>query len=220
VGQIIKFGRVRRGEIGVHAQTITPLLAEAMKLPMDSGVILADVAQGSPASKGGLRIGDVVVTLDGKPMENGRQFRINVYSRGVGEQVTIDVLRGEQRLSLKVPVVERAGGAANLESLIGQMIAVPKLGINALDLTPAIAQMLPPVRRDKGVVVARVAADAPFSQQGKLEAGDVIHTLNGTPIQSVTELVTAAGALQPSTPVVLQIERGGTLYFVSFRMDR
>ena len=80
--QIKKAGRVRRGEIGVNAQTITPLMAEALGLAFDAGVVLADVAPGSAAAKAGLEPGDVVLTLDGKPMENGRQFRINVYTRG------------------------------------------------------------------------------------------------------------------------------------------
>jgi serine protease Do len=220
VTQITKFGRVRRGEIGVHAQTITPLLAEAMKLPVDSGVILADVAQGSAASKAGLRIGDVVLALNGKAMENGRQFRINVYTHGVGEQITVDVRRGDQRLSIRVPVTERSGGAVSLESLIGQMVSIPRLGLSALDLTPAIAQVLPPTRRDKGAVIARVAADAPFSQQGRLHAGDVVHTLNGAAVGSAQDLATAAAAVPASGPVVLQVEREGVLYFVSFRVEK
>ena len=70
-------------------------------------MVLSDVMPGSPAAKAGLEPGDVVLTLDGKPMENGRQFRINVYTRGVGEQVAVDVRRGERTLSVRVPVVER-----------------------------------------------------------------------------------------------------------------
>ena len=100
------------------------------------------------------------------------------------------------------------------------MVLITRLGISALDLTPAIAQVLPPVRRDKGAVIARVAAEAPFSQQGRLEAGDVVHTINGTPVQSAQELATAAAALKASAPVVLQIERDGVLYYVSFRIER
>jgi serine protease Do len=220
VTQITKFGRVRRGEIGVHAQTITPLLAEAMKLPVDSGVILADVTQGSPASKAGLRIGDVVLALNGKAMENWRQFRINVYTHGVGEQISVDVRRGDQRLSIRVPVAERSGGSVNLESLIGPMVSIARLGLSALDLTPAIAQVLPQTRRDKGAVIARVAADAPFSQQGRLLPGDVVHTINGAAVQSAQELAAAAAALPASGAVVLQVEREGVLYFVSFRVEK
>ena len=68
--QIRQFGRVRRGDIGVRAQTVTPILARGLALPRDSGVVLADVIPGSPADQAGLRAGDVVLSLDGKPMDN------------------------------------------------------------------------------------------------------------------------------------------------------
>src|SRR5262249_35423180 len=141
--QIRKTGRVRRGEIGVNAQTITPLMAEALGLTAaaDAGVILADVAPGSPAERAGLRPGGIVATLDGKRMENGRQFRINVYTRGVGEQVALLVWRGERSLTIRVPVAERDVHSARLEDLIGAQQAIPSLGIVTLDLTAAVAEL-------------------------------------------------------------------------------
>jgi serine protease Do len=220
VGQIIKFGRVRRGEIGVNAQTITPLLGEALGLTLDAGVILADVAPAGPAGRAGLRAGDIVTRLDGKAMENGRQLRINVYSKGAGEQVSLDVRRGEQALTVRVPVVERASDATRLEDLIGSQQPVANLGITVLDLTPAIAQMLPDLRRDKGAVIARVTVEAPFSQQGRLMPGDVIYSLNGRTIESGADLRTVAASLKPSTAAVLHIERDGILHYVAFRVER
>src|SRR5215213_995354 len=87
--QIRKTGRVRRGEIGVTTQTITPTLADALQLTTDGGVIVADVDEAGPAAKAGLQPGDIIVSLDGKRMENGRQFRINIYTRAIGQQVTL-----------------------------------------------------------------------------------------------------------------------------------
>jgi serine protease Do len=219
VAQIIKYGRVRRGEIGVHAQTITPLMAEALGLEVDTGVILSDVAPGSPAANAGLRAGDLVSGLDGKPMENGRQFRINVYARGAGERVRVDVRRAGKDVSLQVTVAERANDTARLEELVGSNIVLPKLGLSVIDLTPTIAQLLPPLRRTSGAVVIRVATDAPFSQQGRLETGDVVYALNGKPVASGAELRTVSEALKPSTPVVLHIERDGILMYVTFRIE-
>jgi serine protease Do len=220
VGQITRFGRVRRGEIGVNAQTISPVLAEALALPVETGVILSDVAPGSPAAGAGLLPGDVVIAMDGKPMENGRQLRINVYAKGVGEQVALDVRRGGRALSIRVPVAERPNDARRLQDLIGQQQTIPKLGVTALDLTPAIAQLLPELRRDKGAVIARVAVDAPYSQQGRLLAGDVVYTLNGKTIGSAADLRDAAEALKPATAVVLHLEREGVLFYISFRIER
>ena len=218
VAQIIKHGRVRRGEIGVHAQTITPLMAEALKLEVDAGVVLSDVAPGSPAAAAGLQAGDLVTGLEGKPMENGRQFRINVYARGAGERVKVDIRRGGKDLSVQVPVVERANSKARLEEVVGSQIILPKLGIAVLDLTPTVAQLLPPLRGRTGAVVVRVAADAPFSQQGRLEPGDVIYAINGTAIGSGADLRAASEGLKASTAVVLHVEREGILMYLASRI--
>jgi serine protease Do len=218
--QIRKFGRVRRGEIGVNAQTITPLMAEALGLTSDAAVILADVFPGSPAAKSGLQPGDIVTTLDGKRMENGRQFRINVYTRGVGEQVSVQVYRGDRVLTVRVPVAERDSDTARLEDLIGAQQTIATLGIIALDLTPRIAELLPPLRRDRGAVVARVAPDAPYSQQGALRAGDVIYALNGKALGGVEDLKTGAAALKTGSAAVLQVERESILMLLAFRVER
>ena len=220
VAQIRKFGRVRRGEIGVSAQTITPLLAEALALPVDRGVILSDVAEGSPAAKAGLRAGDLVLSLDDKPMENGRQFRINIYARGAGEQVVLNVRRGERTAPVRVQVAERPSGTARLSELIGVQRAIPILGVLVLDLSPVVAQALPSLRQEKGAVIVKVAANAPYSQQGRLMSGDVIYSLNGKPIAGGEDLERAAASLKPGTPTVLQVERDGTLMYLAFRVER
>ena len=140
--QIRKYGRVRRGEIGVNSQTVTPLLAEALGLADDAAVIVSDVVPGSPAERAGLRPGDVVTALDGKTMENGRQFRINVYARGAGEQVALDVRRGTRQLQIRVPVAERATGVSRLSDLIGTPKPISQVGISVLDLTPTVIEAL------------------------------------------------------------------------------
>jgi serine protease Do len=218
--QIRKSGRVRRGEIGVSAQTITPVMAEALGLPVDAGVILADVAAGGPGGRAGLQPGDVVLTLDGKPMENGRQFRINVYTRVIGEQLRLEIQRGERRLTVRVPVVERESGASRLSELVSPVNVVRALGVLALDLSPRIAELLPPLRRGAGIVVASVSAASPYSQQGRLEPGDVIYALNGRMVGTIADLKAALATLQPGQAAALQIERDGTLMFLTFRLER
>ncbi|MFV1987481.1 MAG: S1C family serine protease, partial [Gemmatimonadota bacterium] len=88
--QIRDEGRVRRGAIGVRAQTITPRLAGGLGLPRPWGVIISDVTPGAPGAAAGLRIGDVVLRLDGKLMENGRQFDVNLYRYTPGSRVTLE----------------------------------------------------------------------------------------------------------------------------------
>jgi len=83
--QLRKSGRVRRGVIGVRAQTITPSLAAGLGLVFDRGIVLSDVTPAGPAEAAGLRPGDIVLALDGKPMENARQFDVNLYRRAPGD---------------------------------------------------------------------------------------------------------------------------------------
>jgi serine protease Do len=215
--QIRKTGRVRRGEIGVTAQTVTTILAEALNLPADAGVIVADVDEGSPGAKAGLRPGDIVLSLDGKRMENGRQFRINLYTRSIGQQVSLEVERAGRRTTVRIPIVERESTSTRLSDLLTPQNSIRALGALVLELTPQIRQALPPLRRETGVVIAAVSNDTPYSQQGQLRAGDVIYAVNGKPIASVADLKVAATALEPNDATVLQIEREGGLMYISFR---
>jgi serine protease Do len=218
--QIRQTGRVRRAEIGVHAQTVTALMADALGIPDHAAVVLADVVPGSPAARAGLQPGDLVLSLDGKRMENGRQFRVNLYSRPVNDTVTLEIQRGERRLSVRVPVSERQDQLGRLKELISQQAPVPSLGILGLTLTPQIAPLLPDLRRNTGVVVVTISASTPISQQGRLQPGDVIHAVNGRAVESIADLNAAGAGLKPASPVVLHLERSGTLMYLAFRAER
>lgn len=217
--QIRQSGRVRRGEIGVHTQTVTSVMADALGLTPESGVIVADVAEDGPAARAGLQPGDVIHALDGKRMENGRQFRINLYTRTIGEAVTLDVQRGERRLTVRVPVVERESTAARLADLLVPANAVAALGIIGIELTPQLAGRLPPLRQPHGVIVATVGSDTPFSQQGRLVPGDVIYAVNQTPVASLADLRNSLGTIKTGSAAALQIERDGRLLYVAFRIN-
>ena len=219
VEQIRKTGRVRRGEIGVTAQTVTSTLAEALSLPADAGVIVADVDEGSPGAKAGLQPGDLVLSLDGKRMENGRQFRINLYTRTIGQQVALEIERAGRRTTVRLPVVERESTSTRLSDLLTPQNSIRALGAVVLELTPQIRQVLPPLRRETGVVIAAVSNDTPYSQQGQLRAGDVLYAVNRKPIATVAELKAAAAELKPNDATVLQIEREGALMYIAFRAE-
>lgn len=218
--QIRKTGRVRRGEIGVSTQTITPLLAQGLGLAQDWGVVVSDVDPDGPGAHAGLKIGDVVVSLDGKTMENGRQFQVNFYTRGIGQVVSLELLRGDQRLTLKVPVAERADDPARFAGMVRpEEHLVPKLGILGLDMDPRLADMLPDLQQQEGVIVAATAVDAPISRQGTFKPGDVIHALNRRRIASLSDLRTALAALKTGESAVVQIERDGRFMYLAFAIE-
>jgi serine protease Do len=217
--QIRKTGRVRRGEIGVRAQTITPTLAAGLGLKRDQGAVLADVAPGSPADRAGLAVGDLVLTLDGKAIENGRQLHVNLYRKEVGDVVRLEVLRGDQPTRVNVSVAERADplSAATLLSDPRENV-VPRLGILGATLDPKLAAVLP-LRAKAGVVVASASTDVLDADNGGLAPGDVIHAVNGEWISDLPALRAAVEKIKTGAPVVLQVERRGSLLYLAFTID-
>jgi len=208
--QIRATGRVHRGEIGATAQTITPLMARGLGLGRDWGAILSDVAPGGPADSAGLRAGDIVVSMDGKPMENGRQLLVNIYQRRVGERAAIEILRGTETQTLSVEVVARRDHPNRFAGMVQpDRNLVPELGILGIDLDRDLARMFAGLRRVRGVIVAARAREAqPWQGEGLLP-GDVIYSVNRLDVASLTELKAAIARYHPGDPIVLQVERSG-----------
>ncbi|HEU4724796.1 MAG TPA: trypsin-like peptidase domain-containing protein [Candidatus Eisenbacteria bacterium] len=217
--QIRRFGRVRRGVIGVEAQTITPLLASGLGLRKEWGVILSDVLPGSPAEAAGLRAGDVVESLDGKAMENGRQFDVNLYRRFAGDSVTVVVSRGGTRASARVRVAERPDDPREFASkIVAATKPLARIGVLAVDLAPALAAHMPWLREPEGVLVAAWSADDPSSASG-LEPGDVIRALNGEPVATFDALTAKLQGMKPGAPAVLSVDRLGRRLFLPFELE-
>jgi len=218
--QLRRTGRVRRGEIGIRAQTISPGLAKALALPRDWGVVVCDARPGGPAAEAGLQIGDVIVSLNGKLIENGRQFQVNVYPASLGEKVELEVLRGSEKLTFRVPVLERAHDASRLAEMVRpEDNLIPELGILALDLSPEVAAVLSELRQEAGVVVAAAAASGGALRGDRLHPGDVIYAVNRAPVRRITELREALSRLPGGDPVVLQVQRGAELLFLELRLE-
>src|SRR6266851_9126444 len=204
VSQIRKDGHVHRGQIGVSVQTITPSLAAGLNLGRDWGVIVGDVAPEGPADEAGLKVGDVVVALNEKPIENARQLEVNLYRRPVGEKVKIEVLRDGQKLNFEVEVIERHDDPLRFADLVNpEHNVIARLGILGIEIDKQIAPMLPDLRIQYGVVVAARAAGSPYSTA--LDPGDIIHAVNGTPVTSVAALREVLDKLKSNDPIVLQI---------------
>jgi serine protease Do len=218
--QIRATGRVRRGHIGARSQTITPELAAGLALPRDWGVVISDVVPGGPAASAGLQIGDVVLSLNGKPLENARQMNVNLYGRPVGATVTLEVQRKAERATAAITVVERPRDLGGLAEMVSQeKSVVAPLGILGLELSdPRLAALVPELRAQAGVVVA-VASRASIPWQDALEAGDVIYTVNGESVMDLQALRAALDKAKPRGSAVVQVERDGVLRYVVVPLD-
>jgi serine protease Do len=218
--QIRKDGHVRRGEIGIRAQTITPVLASGLNLSRDYGVILADVTPGGPADQAGLRAGDIVLSLDGKPIENGRQLQISLYRRALGEVISLEILRDGETAKVPVAINERKDVLGGLSASIDPRDnLIPRLGVLGVNLDQRIVESLPVRRTRFGVVVVSTVAGAIDAREGGLDVGDVISAVNKTPVRELSELRTAIDGLKAGDPVVLQLERRGELTYLAFTVE-
>jgi serine protease Do len=214
--QIRKDGHVHRGEIGVTAQSITPELAAGLSLKQDWGVILSDVDPDGPAAKGGLKPGDIVVSLDGKEMPDARRFEIALYRIALNQNVTVGAIRDMDRFSVQVKVAEREDDPFRFLDLVKpEKNKVTKLGIIGIEITKDLASVLPETRMPFGIIVAARSGESDYSGQGGLKLGDVIYSLNNAPISTLDALREAVDRLKPTDPLVMQIERNGKLMYLT-----
>ena len=210
-------GQVRRGIIGAEVQTITPLLARGLRLTKDWGVVVSDVLPRSPAARAGLLVGDIIASIAGKPMENARQFNVNIYRRTVGEAVTLDIRRGlDKHFTLRIPVVEREDDPRRFADFVDpQRGLVPSLGVIVVDIDEQVARRIPWLRRPGGVVVAAVPQNALAVDTG-LEPGDVIYEVNAISIASIDRLKAVMATVHAGEPVVLHVDRRGRFRYLAF----
>lgn len=216
--QIRDHGRVKRGQIGVLSTTITPLLAEALELPRDTGVLIEDVAPQSAALAAGLQVNDIVLGLNGKAIENSRQFGVNIY-QNAGKTIELDVLRGAESKKISVAVLERQRDPDQLITMLeGDANKLDKLGILAVPLDEKTIPLFPELRVFTGVVVAGILTDQAAAEM-HLAPGDVIHKIGKTPVLSLEQLRDRVKELPEGKVVALQVERMGRLMYVLVEVD-
>ena len=216
--QFRKYGHLHHSGIGMSVQTITPNLAAGLSLPRNFGLVVSDVLPGGPGELAGLRVQDVILALNDRPVDSLPLLAFDLSTHAGGEQIKLRILRGSQELLLDVSIVEPPHALDRLADLANPANSVEKLGILGMDVDSQIAQMLTDVRVSSGVVVVARAADSRGSHPS-LVTGDVIHSLNGAPIDSLNRLRSVLDRLKPHSPAVLQIERDGKLMFIDFQFD-
>jgi serine protease Do len=169
---LLENGKVIRGWLGVVIQDVDSDMADALGLDSAGGVLVADVEEGSPASRGGLERGDVIVRMDGKAVEDVGRFRNDVAELGSGARVELEVLRDKEQRKLEVTLgeLDEEGGAA-APAASGKAEG----GMGLVPLDPAIHG---PEGYDSGLVVTHVDPGSAAEEAG-LQHGDVILEVGG-----------------------------------------
>ena len=216
--QLKEHGLIRRQEIGVSLQTISPVMASSLKLPKDYGVIVSDVWPGGPAEGAGLQIGDILVSVDGQPADNLPTVIYNFRLRDSSDKVQLVVLRGTTPQTLSVQPIEMRAELDAVSAMADpERNLVPEIGILGVEIDARIAAAASGLRAPYGVIVAARASGALVDVP--LQANDVIRSVNDRKVATLAQLRDALRALPPGAPVTLQVQREGRLMYVSFTFD-
>jgi len=219
--QLKQTGRVARGFLGVSPQAITADMADSLGLKSTKGALIADVVKDSPAEKGGLKPGDVVVALNGKPVSDNSQLTRDVGVIPPGSTVKLDIIREGKQRTVEVKLAERPdekeqGGRApskgGQEKEQGDL-----LGLSVQDVTPQLARQSQVDPATKGAVVVDVAPDSPAADAG-LEPGDVVLEVNRRAVASAAEYKNAVKAVKKGDTALVRVRRGQATQYVPVRV--
>jgi serine protease Do len=194
-------------------------MAASLALERDSGVILSDVSPHGAAEAAGLEPGDVVLSIDGKPIRELRDFMITIFRQPPGSELKLEIQRGRERLTKTVAVVERKNEPGQLEDLASYESAlVRELGVLAVTLDEKVNALMPNLRRLAGVVVAAVPAEFAGLNPGLIE-GDVIYSMNNIQIANMEQLRAALTTKKSGDPITFHVERAGQLIYVTAALE-
>jgi serine protease DegQ len=210
VEQLLEHGNVQRGRIGIAIQDVTPGLARALELATDRGALVTQIEPASPAEQAGIQPGDVIVAIDGKPIDNTADLRNEIGLIRAGGSVDVTAIRdGERNTVRAIVAAEAASGAARARAADPASVSL-LAGATIMEL-PADH---PAYGRVQGVWVSDVAAGS-AAARFDLRADDVITGVNREPITSVADLAAALNRAPP--PVALQVQREGRSLFLLVR---
>jgi serine protease Do len=215
-------GRVVRGYIGASVQTLTPELADAMKLKgQPTGALVGQVEAGSPSEKAGIKTGDVITDVNGRKVSDARELRLMIGSMAPGTKVQVDVNREGQKKTFNVALAEMPAGAAEQG---GPEVSPEETGppekttvfgaVVVADITDDIRSALNLPKDVQGAVIAEIDSDSPAGKAG-LREGDVIQEVNKQPVKNAKELAAISKKLKPDEKILMRVYSQGRSGYVA-----
>jgi serine protease Do len=220
---IIYYGRVTRGWLGVQIQDVNDAMRNALGLGARKGVLIGDVFKGQPADKAGIKRGDVVLSVDGKAVETSNDLKNTVAGIQPGKKIPVVIFRAGKELTVTVVLNERDEGAVNKLSSGKEKQpesgrdTSQQLGLSVTNLTDEARQQLNLASDVSGVVVTEVDQASQAAGEG-VQPGDVVQEINRQPVASVKDFTKIAKSVKPGNSVLLLVRRGQSSLFVAFTL--
>ncbi|MBI4691757.1 MAG: DegQ family serine endoprotease [Nitrospirae bacterium] len=216
--QLVKYGKVTRGWLGVSIQRLTPELSQKFGLADSKGALIGDVVKAGPAEKSGIMRGDVILEYNGKKVTDADSLRNAVAQTKAGTQVTVKLLRGGKEYRLNVTIAEypKEPGEAAIESEHEDAQREALAGLEVIELTKEIAQQLGLNGDEKGVVVIRVEPGS-AAEEAKIKKGDVIQEIDHKKVNTLNDFNRIASNLKAGETVLLFVNRGGQRFYAVIR---
>ncbi|MHC1730270.1 MAG: DegQ family serine endoprotease [Syntrophobacteraceae bacterium] len=213
----LKTGKVTRGWLGVMIQDITPELAESFGITETKGVIVADVVTESPADKSGIKRGDIVKSLNGKPIDNANMLSRSVAALGPESSATLQVIRDGKSKDIKVSIgtmpeetPDQKRGAPKTESAFG---------ITVQNITPELAQKFTLDENETGVVITELKPGS-AAAEARLRPGDVIKEANRQKIQNARDWKQVTQKMKKGETLLLLVKRGSNTFYVAIKAPK
>ncbi|HDT6026157.1 TPA: serine endoprotease DegP [Enterobacter cloacae subsp. cloacae] len=193
--QMVQYGQVKRGELGIMGTELNSELAKAMKVDAQRGAFVSQVMPNSSAAKAGIKAGDVITSLNGKPISSFAALRAEVGSMPIGSKVTLGLLRDGKAVNVSLELQQSSQNQVDSSTIFS--------GIEGAEMSNKGA--------DKGVVVNNVKANSPAARIG-LKKGDVIMGANQQPVKNIAELRKILDS--KLSVLALNIQRGDTSIYL------
>src|SRR5579863_8046108 len=209
--QIMTHGKMVRGYLGVYIQDVGPDVAKAFGLEQAGGALIGDVSPNTPASRAGLKKGDIILKLNGEPVDSRNQLTLRVSQTPPGTPVDLSIWRDGKAQDVKITLGELPEKSAKEEGEETKGNGALE-GVNVENVTADIAQQLNLPTGTQGVVVTDVDPSSPAATTG-LSRGDVIQEVNHKPVHNVEEYNQAISN-SGKKPVLLLFNHGGRTNFI------
>ena len=184
IDQLKSHGSVTRGWLGVGIQDLTPELVEYYGLEDEKGVLVAQVFENDPADKAGIKVNDIIVEVDGKPVNSSRELTATIAAIPVGKKAPITILRAGKEKTVNVKIAKRDDSELMAKS---EPQSNGELGIRIAEITPEMAKRFGHSETEKGVLVVGVEPGSKAAEAG-VRQGDLVKEVNRKPVTSVPEL--------------------------------